>query len=223
MKNPLLLAVFCLGLLLLVTFYIVSKILYRSRHQVNYSFVRMFPYEFNYPSVFKENMWGNLMFIMACFAVVAFYILNPYESAYRIITIVISIVSTMIFLCLLMMPLNYLRTHLILSILAMTLSSALVLFVLIFDYTQFKIATENLPHIMSIIAMLVSGLLALTMIALILNPKLTFKIYLDKEIDDSGNEVLKRPKVIFLALNEWASIFIYFLSPIGILLLCLIY
>ena len=55
-----------------------------------------------------------------------------------------------------------------------------------------------------------------------MNPKLTFKIYLDKEIDSSGNEVLKRPNVIFLALNEWMAIFIYFLSPLGVLLISIL-
>ena len=60
------------------------------------------------------------------------------------------------------------------------------------------------------------------MFLLIMNPKLTFKIYLDKEIDSSGNEVLKRPNVIFLALNEWMAIFIYFLSPLGVLLISIL-
>ena len=222
MKNPLLLAVFCLGIFLLVAFYFVSKTLYKQRHRENYSFVRMFPYEYNYPSVFKENIWGNLLFVMGCFAVVTFYILNPYESIYRTITIVASIVLAMILLCLLMMPLYFLRTHLVLSILSMTLITALLLFDLLFAYSSYQLYTDNVSHILSIISMVISGLLALTMLVLILNPKLSFKIYLDKETDSSGNEVLKRPKVIFLALNEWVSIFLYFLSPLSILLLCLV-
>ena len=223
MKNPLLLVVFCLGIFLLVAFYFVSKALYKQRHHENYSFVRMFPYEYNYPSVFKENIWGNLLFVMGCFAVVAFYILNPYESIYRTITIVASIVLTMILLCLLMMPLYFLRTHLVLSILSMTLITALLLFDLMFAYSSYQLNTDNVNRTLSIISMVISGLFALTMLVLILNPKLSFKIYLDKETDDSGNEVLKRPKVIFLALNEWVSIFLYFLSPLSILLLCLVH
>lgn len=222
MKNPLLLAVFCLGIFLLVAFYFVSKTLYKQRHRKNYSFVRMFPYEYNYPSVFKENIWGNLLFVMGCFAVVTFYILNPYESIYRTITIVASIALAMILLCLLMMPLYFLRTHLVLSILSMTLITALLLFDLLFAYSSYQLYTDNVSHILSIISMVISGLLALTMLVLILNPKLSFKIYLDKETDSSGNEVLKRPKAIFLALNEWVSIFLYFLSPLSILLLCLV-
>ena len=182
----------------------------------------MFPYELNYPSVFKENIWGNVLFIFGCITVVVFYILNPHDSTYRVVNIALSIVQTMVFLCLLLMPLYYLRTHLVLSILAMTLSVAVTLVNLLFGYSYFKVFTDNASRVLAIISMVVSGLLALTMLVLILNPRLSFKIYLDEETDSSGNEVLKRPKVIFLALNEWVSIFILFLSPISILLLSLI-
>ena len=68
----------------------------------------------------------------------------------------------------------------------------------------------------------ISALLSLTMLLLILNPKLSFKIYSIKEVDAEGNEVLKRPKVIVIALTEWISIFVYFLSPISLLLISLI-
>ena len=222
MKNPLLLAVFCLGIFLLIAFYFVSKALYKMRHKETYRFRHMFPYELNYPSVFKENLWGNLLFIFASFSVAVFYILNPYISIYRIITIVIAIVFTMILICLLLMPLYYLRTHLVLSVLSMTLALALPLFNLFLALSQYKIETENVKRILCIVSMVVSGVLALVMLLLILNPKLTFKIYLDKDTDSSGNEVLKRPRIIYLALTEWMAIFIYFLSPISVLLISLI-
>ena len=222
MKHPILLALFCLGIVLLTAFYFISKTLYKQRHNENYSFVRMFPYEYNYPSVFKENIWGNVLFLFACSAVVVFYIMNPFDSIYKNITIIISIVQAMVLLCLLMMPLNYLRTHLALSVVSMTVSLALVLFDFIFAYTYFKYYADSVQRVLCIISMVASGLLALVMLVLILNPKLSFKIYLDKEVDKDGNEVLKRPKVIFLALNEWVSIFVYFLSPLGIMLVALI-
>ena len=135
---------------------------------------------------------------------------------------IIAIVFTMILICLVLMPLYYLRTHMTLSVVAMTLSMALPLFNFIFVFSQYKIEVDEVKRILCVTSMVVSGLLALTMMALILNPKLTFKIYLDKGLDSSGNEVLIRPKVIFLALTEWMSIFVYFLSPISILLIALI-
>ena len=218
MTNPLLVVLFCLGIVLIFAFYIVSKTLYQHRHKETYSFWRMFPYELNYPSVFKENLWGNFLFIFACLAVVAFYILNPYGDVYRIVGIVISIVLTMVCVCLLLMPMNYLRTHLILSIVAMTLSLALPLFNIFLAYADYLYFDSGISRVLSIVSMVYSGLLALILLALIINPKLTFKIYLDKEIDKDGNEVLKRPKVIFLALNEWVAMFVYFLTPLAIVL-----
>ena len=218
MKNPFLLPLFCLGIVLIAAFYIISKTLYKTRHKEIYSFWRMFPYELNYPSVFKENIWGNFLFIFACFAVVAFYILNPYGDIYRIIGIIISIVFTMISVCLLLMPMNYLRTHLILSVISMTLSLALPLFNIFLAYSDYIYFTNNISRVLSIVSMVFSGLLALIMLVLVMNPKLTFKIYLEKEIDAEGKEVLKRPRVIFLALNEWMSIFIFFLTPLAIVL-----
>ena len=218
MKSPLLLPLFCLGVVLIFAFYLISKTLYQARHKETYSFWRMFPYELNYPSVFKENIWGNFLFIFACLTVVAFYILNPYGDIYRIIGIIISIVFTMISVCLLLMPMNYLRTHLVLSVLSMTLSLALPLFNIFLGYADYVFFENITSRVLSVISMVFSGLLALVMLVLIFNPKLTFKIYLDKEVDSDGNEVLKRPKIIFLALNEWMSIFIFFLTPLAIVL-----
>ena len=218
MKNPFLLPLFCVGVFLIVAFYIISKTLYKARHKETYSFWRMFPYELNYPSVFKENIWGNFLFIFACLTVVAFYIMNPNGDLYRVIGIIISIVFTMVSVCLLMMPMNYLRTHLVLSIFLMTLSLALPLFNMFLAYADYTFYENQASRVLSIISMVVSGILALIMLVLIMNPKLTFKIYLDKRTDSEGNEVLVRPRVIFLALNEWMAIFIYFLTPLAIVL-----
>ena len=222
MKNPLLLAVLCIGIFLFVTFYSVSIILYRSRHQVKYHFYQMFPYEFNYPSVFKNNLYGNVLFMLASFSIVAFYILNPYDSVYKTVSIIISIIFTMVIICLLLMPLYYLKTHMVLSIVSMTLSLALTLLHFFYGYSTYIFFDDNAMKVLSIISMIYSAILVMTMLILIVNPRLTFKIYLDKDVDDSGNEILKRPRVIFLALNEWAAIFIYFLTPISVLLLNII-
>ena len=221
MKNPLLLALFVLGILLFVVFYLVSAMMYRKRHETKYHFYQMFPYEFNYPNVFKENVYGNFLLILSCGAVIAFYQVNPFTSIYSIVTIALSILSTMLLILILLLPLRYLRTHMALSVASMTVSAVLPLFNLFLALNQMKIATSETYKIICIISMVISGLLSLTMLLLILNPKLSFNIYYDKEIDEEGNEVLKRPKIIFLALNEWWSFFIFFLSPLGILLLAI--
>lgn len=223
MKNPLLLAVFVIGLFLFLAFYFVSSALYRYRHKKSYHFYQMFPYEFNYPAVFRENTYGNVLFIIATLAIMVFYILNPTEIVvYKTVTLIIAIVFTMVLICLTLMPLNYLKTHIVLSVLTMTLSMSLPLFNFFVAFDQYKLEVEQINQALCIASMAVSSVLACTMVVLILNPKLSFKIYLEKETDSFGNEVLKRPSVIFVALNEWVAIFIYFLSPLGILLINLI-
>ena len=222
MKNPLLLAVFVLGIFLFVAFYAVSSAFYKHRHKQEYHFYQMFPYELNYPSVFKENTYGNVLFILASFAVAAFYILNPQGSIYKTATLIIAIVFTMVLICLILMPLYYLKTHMVLSITTLTLAMALPLFNFFMALSEYRLEVEQTKQVLDIISMVISAILALIMMGLILNPKLSFKIYMDKEIDSDGNEVLKRPKTIFLALSEWIAIFVYFLSPLAVILLRLI-
>ena len=128
----------------------------------------------------------------------------------------------MLFIVLILFPIRYLRTHMIVSAISMTLAAALPMFNFFSAFNQLKLATEQPNKVLCIVSMVVSGLLALSMLLLILNPKLSFKIYYDKTIDEQGNEVLKRPKVIFMALNEWWAILIFFLSPLALIFLLII-
>ena len=218
MKNPLLLALFIIGLSLFIIFYMVSAWLYKKRHQVTYHFYQMFPYEFNYPSSFKENLYGNIIFVLACLSISAFYIVNPLSSLYNTLAMVFAILTTMILICLVLIPVRYLRTHIIISSLSMGLSTLLPLFNLFIALEESKQVLEG-NKALYIVSMVISGLLALMMVLLILNPKLTFKIYLDKAQDSSGNEVLKRPSIIYIALNEWWAILTFILSPLALLFL----
>ena len=224
MKYPVLLAVYVLALFAFAIFNIVSRVFYKNRHKDKYHFYNMFPYEFNYPSVFKENPYGNFLFIFSGFAVAVFYILNPHtESMYRTIAIIAAIAFTMVLICLIMMPLYYLKTHMVLSIGSMILAMVLPLFNLFLALAQRKTGLLNQAQdVLAIISIVVSGILSAVMLLLILNPKLSFKIYYEKAVDVNGKEIMKRPKVIYLALNEWMSIFVYFLSPLGVLLISLI-
>ena len=216
MSNPLLLAVFIAGASVFILCYLVSALFYRKRHETKYHFYQMFPYEFNFPHVFKENLYGNILFGIASFAITAFYIINPLSSLYTYLAMGIAIVLTMLFLCLLLMPLQYLKTHIAVSTVSMTLAVALPLFNLLNALEQLKISNNKA---LCIISMVISGLLALMMIILVLNPKMTYKIYYEKEVTPDGKEIAKRPKVIFIALSEWWAIFTFIASPLAILFL----
>ena len=216
MQNPLLLTVFIVGISLFILCYLVSALFYRKRHETKYHFYQMFPYEFNYPHVFKENLYGNILFGASCFSIAAFYILNPISSLYTYLSLALAIIITMLFLCLLLMPLRFLRTHIALSTFAMTFSVALPLFNLLNALEQMRITTNKT---LCIVSMVVSGLMALLMIVLILNPKMTYKIYYEKEVTPEGKEIMKRPKIIPVALSEWWAIFTFIVSPLAVLFL----
>lgn len=219
MLYPIPLTLFVIGICLFIVFYVVSSFLYAKRHETKYHFYNMFPYEFNYPSVFKDNLYGNLLLILGCLAIMAFYEFASFSDVYSIATIILSILQTMVIILLVLMPLKYLRTHIVVSVLSMVFSMAISAFNLLIALNEMKIAPNETIKVVSIISMVIAGALSLSMVVLILNPKMTFKIYAEKETDENGNEVLKRPKVIAVALSEWWAIFVYFLSPLSILLL----
>ena len=219
MRYPIPLTLFVIGICLLIVFYFVSSFLYSKRHETKYHFYNMFPYEFNYPSVFKNNLYGNLLLILGCLATMAFYEFASFSDVYSIATIILSILQTMVIILLVLMPLKYLRTHIVVSVLSMVFSMAIPAFNLLIALNEMKIATNETMKVVSIVSMVIAGLLAVSMMVLILNPRMTFKIYADKRIDEEGNEILERPKVIPVALSEWWAIFVYFLSPLSILLL----
>ena len=219
MQNPLLLALFVIGICLFIIFYFVSSAFYFRRHKTKFHFYQMFPYEFNYPNSFKQNVYGNFLMILGCISVIAFYEINPIKSIYSTIGIVLSILMTMMIVVLLLFPLRYLRTHMIVSSIFMTMAATSPLFNFFAAYSQMKISETGIVKSLCIVSMAISAVLAISMLVLILNPKLTFKIYMDKKVDEEGNEQLYRPKVIYMALNEWWAIFLFFLSPLSILLL----
>lgn len=219
MSYPIPLTLFLVGLSLFVVFIFVSRLLYFKKHETKYSLLRMFPYEFNYPNVFKDNLYGNLLLILGALATMAFYDFASFKDVYSYARIVISILITMFIIVLLLMPLKYLRSHIVISILTMVLTFALMAFNFLTAFGIFKNETYELNQVVPIISMVISALAAVTMLVVIINPKMTYQIYAKKTIDENGNERLERPNVIVAALSEWITMIVYFLSPLPILFL----
>ena len=222
MGNPLLLTLCILGFCLLVIFYIVSTSFYKRRNETKYHFYQMFPYELNYPSFFKENIYGNIIIVLACIAVMAFYEIAPIRTIYAILAMVLSILITMMIILLIMLPVKYLKTHMLIASLEMTLCSALPLINLLFALERFKVATDEANKVLCIVSMALSGLFAIAMLVNVLNPKLSFNIRAIKKVDENGNETYERPKIILMAICEWCGILTFFLSPLAVLLLYII-
>ncbi len=220
------LAIFLASLSLFVGGYFLSSAFYYKKHDVKYSFKRMFPYEFNYPNSFKRNIYGNIALVLSMLGVIVFYIYKMSNINSNSITIYVlvalSIITAALIGCLLFMPLQFLRTHIIVSTLAMTLSFAMPALNALLGYEAFRINEVDTAKVLSVIAIVVGAILAVVMVIFLFNPRATYKIYLDKSVDKDGNEVMARPKFIPIAFNEWWAIFTYFLSPIPLILLSFI-
>ena len=217
------LAIFLASLSLFVGGYFLSSAFYYKKHDVKYSFKRMFPYEFNYPNSFKRNIYGNIALVLSMLGVIVFYIYkmsNINSNSMTIYVLVaLSIITAALIGCLLFMPLQFLRTHIIVSTLAMTLSFAMPALNALLGYEAFRIHEVDTAKVLSVISMVVGAILAVVMIIFLFNPKATYKIYLDKSVDKDGNEVMARPKFIPIAFNEWWAIITYMLSPLPLVIL----
>ena len=217
------LAIFLASLSLFVGGYFLSSAFYYKKHDVKYSFKRMFPYEFNYPNSFKRNIYGNIALVLSMLGVIVFYIYKMSNINSNSITIYVlvalSIITAALIGCLLFMPLQFLRTHMIVSTLAMTLSFAMPALNALLGYEAFRIHEVDTAKVLSVISMVVGAILAVVMIIFLFNPKATYKIYLDKSVDKDGNEVMARPKFIPIAFNEWWAIITYMLSPLPLVIL----
>ena len=217
------LAIFLASLSLFVGGYFLSSAFYYKKHDVKYSFKRMFPYEFNYPNSFKRNIYGNIALVLSMLGVIVFYIYKMSNINSNSITIYVlvalSIITAALIGCLLFMPLQFLRTHIIVSTLAMTLSFAMPALNALLGYEAFRIHEVDTAKVLSVISMVVGAILAVVMIIFLFNPKATYKIYLDKSVDKDGKEVMARPKFIPIAFNEWWAIITYMLSPLPLVIL----
>ncbi len=220
------LAIFLASLSLFAGGYFLSSAFYYKKHDVKYSFKRMFPYEFNYPNSFKRNIYGNIALVLSMLGVIVFYIYKMSNINSNSITIYVlvalSIITAALIGCLLFMPLQFLRTHIIVSTLAMTLSFAMPALNALLGYEAFRIHEVDTAKALSVVAIVVGALLAVVMVIFLFNPRATYKIYLDKSVDKDGNEVMARPKFIPIAFNEWWAIITYVLSPLPLVVLSFI-
>ena len=214
-------AIFFASFAMFVGGYFLSSAFYYKKHDVKYSSKRMFPYEFNYPNSFKRNIYGNIALVLSLVGVITFYIYRMSISNSQTITlyvlVALSIIAAAFIGCLLFMPLQFLRTHMVVSTLCMTCSFAMPALNAVVGYEALRAAEVASSKALSIIAIVIGIILALTMVVLLLNPRATYNIYLDKSVDENGNEVMARPKFIPIAFNEWWAIFTFVLSPLPLL------
>ena len=216
------LCIFIVTLTFFVGGYFFSSTFYFKKYDVKYSFKRMFPYEFNYPNAFKNNIYGNIAFIISIIGSIAFYIyyLNTQVVNNSVPTFVLVVVAFLISVttcCLLFMPLQFLRMHIMMSTLTMVCAFAMPALSCSIIFPQFRDAVGD-NKIVYLVAFIVGAIMSLAMLVFLLNPRATYRIYMDKSEDKDGNVTMIRPKFIPMAFNEWWAIFTFILSPIPLLI-----
>ena len=215
------LCIFIVTLTFFVGGYFFSSTFYFKKFDVKYSFKRMFPYEFNYPNAFKNNIYGNIAFIISIIGTIAFYIyyLNTRvgSNVPPFVLVIVAFLISVTTCCLLFMPLQFLRLHMMMSTLTMVCAFAMPALACSIIYPQFRDAVNN-TKIVYLVAFIVGTIMSLAMLVFLLNPRAPYKIYMDKHEDKDGNITMIRPKFIPMAFNEWWAIFTFMLSPIPLLI-----
>ena len=220
------LAIFLASVAFFTGGYFLSSTFYFKKYDVKYSLKRMFPYEFNYPTTFKNNICGNIAFVISLLGISAFYIYYISTRAKPEVSLIVvtamTIMNGVCISCLLFMPLQFLRLHMTISTLAMVFSFAMPALNCCYLFPFIKNATDNTDKVVYLIAFIIGAIISLTMLVLLLNPKATYRIYYDKVVDENGNEQTVRPRFIPIAFNEWWAVITFIISVIPLIIVSFI-
>ena len=199
-------------LLTLTGFIVFSFKNYKNRFNVKYNPLNMFPYELNFDASFKDNFFGNLFLIFTSLISIVFYVLiiKSSTNGFIILLAVSGMLMSVLFSIVPLLPLTYLKTHLIIdvlffiSVLVSILSNALI------ALRYYQTWLDNLSLSLMIIFFVFGGIYLL----FLLNPKISLWSKMEKVDNSDGSCYYKRPKLFPLAYTEWISYVFYLLSII---------
>ena len=206
------------SILFFFAFFLFGILYYKKRFNLPYDIRNTFPYEINYQVKFLDNIFVNIFLILSLVSSIGYFIFFDIKNIYGVnLVIVISgILLAILIFFLFFADLKYLRFHLLLLVLTAIAAFVLPAGVAILGFIHYQ---ADHSDIFSLIIFIISALLALFIFGVMMNPKLNFRLEMDKEIDKNGNEKLVRPKYFVLAFSEWIFIFSLFASELLLLLL----
>ena len=202
-----------------IGFIVISFNNYKRRFNVKYNPLNMFPYELNFDASFKDNFFGNLFLIFTSLISIVFYVLiiKSSTNGFIILLAVSGFLMSILFSIIPLLPLTYLKTHLIIdvlffiSVLVSILSNALIAL----RYYQTWLNSENNPSLVLMIIYFAFGGIYLLFL---FNPKISLWAKMEKVDNSDGSSYYKRPKLFPLAYTEWIS-YIFYLISIGFTLI----
>ena len=202
-------------------FLFVFALLNSSLRGKEFSFLRNFPFEFGRLNPNIYFIFKTLMFILSGLAFSPLFFISPLMSEFGNLGFLCILVTCVFGLAaisncfLFFFDARYTKTHMALVTVSMCLTllaNALSTLISILVYKSYLDMNDN--HLGSLILAICSGLLALAMIFLVFNPKLSNWAKLEEVVNDDGEKTYSRGKVFILALFEWITILISILGEI---------
>ena len=203
---------FISGLVLFIAFILFSRFNYKKRFNNDYHFLNFYPYELNYEGKFKDNLYGNISFILFIICYLGFYAFfdTKYSNGFYVFTLIAGIVNLISLVAVVFVPLKNIKAHLGFTVLLFTFSFLLPAGIgidLIKKYYELNNAGQLTVGIISLV-------FAAFVFLLMFNPKLSRWAKVDVVDNEDGTKSYIRPKYFPLAYTEWLLIFTNCLLPI---------
>ena len=185
---------------------------YKLKFKNSLNMKNYFPFEINFRQGFKENIIGNIFILLSGACLLTFFILfdSKHTDGYLTFNMIGGAIAIISGITLFFLATVFLKTHIlfmvILSAFAFLLPSSLLI-------DSLRLFQQN-PDVLYIIVMVLSGIIVLGVFALLINPKLSFRMKPVEMKTPDGKSYLARPKFIWIAFTEWLLIFSIYLSAI---------
>lgn len=189
---------------------------YKKRFHQSYDLRNHYPYELNFESKFKDNLYGNIGVVLFGINSILFYTLFDLNhiNGYFIFTMIAGVIYSLALVFLAFVPLKLFKSHILTALLAVVLSFLIPFSNALACVNDYK-ASNNTS---SLVMMIFNVVYCLFVFILMMNPKLSHWADLKEEKNPDGTVKYVRPKYFLLAFYEWLLILSSFLLMILTLL-----
>lgn len=204
------------SIVLFFLFIFVAINAYKKRWNMKYDIRNTFPYELNYQQRFTDNILPNAILTMAVATSIGLYAFFDIRnlSGIGIVILVCGLLASIISFFMFFLDIRFIRFHIVLFTLYAITTFGTAAGIAVLCYQKY----QNTLNVYYLVICLLSAVIALFGFGLIMNPKLTFHLQMQKAVGPDGKETLVRPKFFVLAISEWLMLFILLASDILLIL-----
>lgn len=206
------------AVLFFIIYFVLSCVNYRRRFNEQYDVRNHFPYEFNYEGTFADNLLGNIALILSGALSVSAFVFAGAQM--HLNGLLLSAVGAGVLLSILLIVINFvplktMKMHLLFLVLLFVTAFATPALLGFTFFEHYQIYKDNISLAFFIVSMVIAGFIFI----MIMNPKLSFRITMQKATDEKGNEYYVRPKFIVVAFSEWLILFSILLTQLILIIL----